>query len=174
MTFWFAQLSAALGCGLSCYSYFRRERVPYLLLQISASFLYLIEYALLGTLSGVVNNGVWIAKFIVFILLALKGKEAPNWLTFFFCAIGVVMGAFAVTSAYDLVPITASLLFTIAVAWGNPYFLRAVVISSDIAWVLYNLHFDAYVSAAYSAVELVLTAISLILVFRRAKKEKTV
>ncbi len=173
MTFWFAQLFAALGCGLSCYSYFRRERVPYLLLQVSASILYLIEYALLATPSGVINNGVWVAKYIVFIILAIKGKDTPKWLTFLFCAIGVVMGAFAITSAYDLVPITVSLLFTIAVAWGNPYFLRAVVISGDIGWILYNLHFDAYVSAAYSAVELVLTAISLVLVFRRAKKEKT-
>jgi hypothetical protein len=48
-----------------------------------------------------------------------------------------------------------------------------VVISGDIGWILYNLHFGAYVSAGYSAVELVLTSLSLILVFRRAKKENT-
>ena len=173
MLFWFAQIAAALGCGLSSYSYFRRERIPYLWLQAGASVLYLIEYALLSTPSGVVNNGVWVVKYIVFILLAMKGKDTPKWLTFLFCAISVVMGAFAVGSAYDLVPIVVSLLFTIAVAWGNPYFLRGVVICGDIGWIVYNLHFDAYVSAGYSAIELVMTAISLILVIRRAHKSQS-
>ncbi len=171
-SFYLAQVLAGLGCLLASISYFKKERLTYLFLQVGASALYIVEYLLLGIPSGVVNNGVWILKFAVFIYLAYRGKKPPQWLTFLFCGIGVVMGLFALNTPYDWVPIIVSLLFTVAVAWGNPYFLRSVVIAGDVGWILYNLNGAAYVSAAYSLVEGVATLVSLCLLIAGVKKEK--
>ncbi len=174
--FWLAQALALAGCVLSCISYYQKKRVPYLVLQLICAVLYLGEYACLNVLSGVVNNGVWILKFGVFLLLAIKGKTPPTWLTFVFCGLGVGAGLFAIHSPLDWVPIVVSLLITIGVAWGNPFFLRSVVVAGDVGWILYNLNGKAYVAAGYSLVELIATAVSLILLVvavAKHKQEKT-
>lgn len=157
-----AQALALTGCCISCGSYFTKRRTLYLLLQMVTVTLYGVQYGLLGSASGVVNDGVCLAKYLFVFLFLLHGREAPKWGGVLFAAFSVLLGAFTVRGIVDLVPIVTALIFTYAVWQKNPYVLRGSAILCNAMWIWFNVRAGAYVSAVYSGVELLMTAVTVI------------
>ena len=157
-----AQALALTGCCISCGSYFTKRRTLYLLLQMVTVTLYGVQYGLLGAPSGVVNDVVCFAKYLFVFLFLLYGREAPRWGGILFAALSVLLGAFAVRGIVDLVPIVTALVFTYAVWQKNPYVLRGCAILCNAMWIWFNVRAGAYVSAVYSGVELVMTAVTVV------------
>lgn len=157
-----AQALALTGCCISCGSYFTKRRTLYLLLQMVTVTLYGVQYGLLGAPSGVVNDVVCFAKYLFVFLFLLYGREAPRWGGILFAALSVLLGAFTVRGIVDLVPIVTALVFTYAVWQKNPYVLRGCAILCNAMWIWFNVRAGAYVSAVYSGVELVMTAVTVV------------
>lgn len=157
-----AQALALTGCCISCGSYFTKRRTLYLLLQMVTVTLYGVQYGLLGSTSGVVNDAVCLTKYLFVFLFLLQGREAPKWGGILFSACSVLLGAFAVRGVVDLVPIVTALIFTYAVWQKNPYVLRGSAILCNAMWIWFNVQAGAYVSAVYSGVELLMTAVTVI------------
>lgn len=166
MEIYIAQVLGLVGCGISCGSYFTKRRTLYLLLQMVTVSLYGVQYGLLGSTSGVVNDCICFAKYLFVFLFLVRGQEAPPWVGVLFAGGSVVLGAFAVRTFVDVVPIVTAVLFTYAVWQKNPYVLRACAIFCNGLWIWFNLHTRAYVSTVYCCVELVMTAVTIIRLHR--------
>lgn len=169
MHFWLAQLAGLIACGLSCVSYFKGERIPYLYLQIAVNLCYVGQYLLLGSYAGIVNCCIWISKLAVFLLLAYRKKDTPLWVTVLFCVAGVALGALVVKTPFDAIPLLIAVAMTIGVAINRPVALRVIVVACSVGWVAFNFYAAAYVASAYSLIEGIATAVSLALFLKREK-----
>lgn len=157
-----AQALGLVGCAISCGSYFSRRRTLYLLLQMMTVALYGVQYALLASVSGVVNDCVCFAKYLFVFLFLIRGREAPRWVGFVFAGVSVVLGAVAYRTPSDLVPIVTAVLFTYAVWQKNPYVLRICAIVCNGLWIWFNLRAEAYVATVYCCVELLMTVVTIV------------
>lgn len=171
MTFWIAQIIAAVICVISAYSYFKKSKDKFLYLQILANVLYLIQYALLGAWSGAVANMINTVKFISFRQDYVKEVRTPLKKTLIFAAISVVLGLLVFDGPLSLIPIITAVGITFAVAQDNPVVLRLSYTVANLLWIFFNFMSRAYVSAAYSAVEFVLSLAAVIMLIRGASKK---
>lgn len=168
-----AQALGLVGCAISCGSYFSRRRTLYLLLQMMTVALYGVQYALLASVSGVVNDCVCFAKYLFVFLFLIRGREAPRWVGFVFAGVSVVLGAVAFRTPSDLVPIVTAVLFTYAVWQKNPYVLRICAIVCNGLWIWFNLRAAAYVATGYCCVELLMTVVTIIRLLRTRSATRT-
>ncbi len=171
--FWFAQILAIIICIISSISYFSKRKDTYLGVQFVVNILYGTQYLLLGAFSGAISNAVSLIKYIVFYRNAKQSKKNPTWQAIFFCLLSVGLGCLAINGWYTLVPIITSLIFTFAIWQDNPIVLRIIVIVCNALWIVFNLSVGAYVSAAYSFIELTMAFITMIkLISGRNKKDE--
>lgn len=166
-----AQVLALITCVISALSYISKRKDIYLAEQLSVNILYCLQYLILGAFSGAISNIISLAKYIVFYINAKKGKKNPLWQVIFFCLISLILGCFALSEWYTVIPIVTSVIFTVAIWQDNPVVLRIIVIVCSLLWIVYNISVGAYVSAVYSGVELVFALVTMIkLIMERNKK----
>lgn len=168
-----AQALGLVGCAISCGSYFSRRRTLYLLLQMMTVALYGVQYALLASVSGVVNDCVCFAKYLFVFLFLIRGREAPRWVGFVFAGVSVVLGAVAFRTPADLVPIVTAVVFTYAVWQKNPYILRICAVVCNGLWIWFNLMAAAYVATGYCCVELLMAVVTIIRLLRARRTALT-
>ena len=171
MTFWIAQIIAAVICGISAYSYLKKNKDSFLYLQILANILFCVQYILLGVWSGAVANVINAVKFISFRQDVLNGVKTPLKKTIIFAAIGVALGILVFDGPLSLIPIFTTVCVTFAAAQDNPVILRLTYTVSNLLWVFFNFVSRAYVSAAYSAIEFVVSLVVMIMLVKKAKNE---
>lgn len=171
VSFWIAQGVCLAGYLLSCVSYLTRNKTKYLFLQVGVNLLYGVQYTLLAAWAGVVNNAVFVGKLLVFGCYSGHGREAPRTLGIVFCLASVVFGIYAWTDWFSLIPIVAATAYTYAVWQDRQWVLRLIVVLCDALWIVYNVHVGAWVAALGSAVELVVTALTLIRLIRRGHSQ---
>lgn len=172
MTFWIAQILAALICIISAYSYFKKDKDAFLYLQILVNILFFAQYALLGAWSGAVANVINAAKFVSFRRDFINGVRTPLKKTVIFAAISVVMGILVFDGPLSLIPIVTAVGVTFAAAQDNAIVLRLTYTVANLLWILFNFTSRAYVSAAYSAVEFVVSlGVVIMLVYKMKKSD---
>lgn len=165
--FWAAQVLALLICGLSSISYLSKRKTAYLAEQFLVNVLYGVQYLLLGAFSGAVSNAISLTKYVVFYFNAKAGKKNPTWQVVLFCLLSIVLGLLAFDGWFSLIPLVTSVIFTVAIWQDNPIILRGIVIVCCSLWIVYNLSVRAYVSAAYSVVELAFAAVTMSKLLRK-------
>jgi len=160
--FWLAQIIAVLICIVSSVSYLSKRKDTYLAEQFLVNVLYCLQYIILGAISGAISNAVSLVKYIVFYFNAKRDRKNSKWQVVFFCLISVILGCFALNEWYSIIPIITSVIFTFAIWQDNPIVLRVIVIICNILWIIFNIVVGAYVSAVYSAVELIFAFVTMI------------
>ena len=170
MEFWIAQIIAVVICILSAYSYFKKSKDGFLFLQVLVNVLYCVQYALLGVWSGAVANVITAVKFISFRKDAIDGVKTPLKKTIIFCIASVVFGLLVFDGPLSLIPIITAVLITFATAQDNPVIIRAAYTVANLMWIFFNFMSRAYVSAIYSAFELIVSFIAVLIFMKKAKE----
>ena len=166
MTFWIAQGIGVLICLLASYGYFRKTRARFLRVQVAINILYTVEYLLLGVWSGAVANLISTAKFLSFEKDAAAGKKTTLKKSLIFCILSVVFGIAVFDGWLSVIPIFVAVMVTFSTAQENPVIIRLSFALANVLWIAFNFAGRAYVSAVYSAVELVVSVVSLVLILK--------
>lgn len=172
MEFWIAQAIALIICALSAYSYFKKTKDGFLFLQVLANVLYCVQYALLGVWSGAVANVITAIKFISFRKDAIDGVKTPLKKTIIFGVASVVFGLLVFDGPLSLIPIITAVIITFATAQDNPVIIRAAYTVANLMWIFFNFMSRAYVSAVYSAFELVVSFVAVLIFMKKSKTSK--
>lgn len=167
--FWIAQAIGFIICLIATHGYFRKTREKFLNSQVIINVLYCIEYGLLGVWSAVVSNVLSTVKFISFEQDAKKGRKTSFAKSLFFCALSIVFGILVFDGWMSLVPVFSAVLITFATAQENPIALRVVFAVVNVMWIIFNFVNKAYVSCAYSAVDLIVSVVTMILLIKKGK-----
>ena len=170
--FWCAQGIGVIICVLAVWGYFRKTKDKFLGVQVIINILYCVEYALLGVWSGAVSNVISTAKFLSFERDAKAGRKTSYKKSVFFSALGVIFGILVFDGWLSLVPIFVAVMITFATAQDDPIVTRLAFALANALWVVFNFVGRAYVSAAYSAIELAVSVATAVMFIKIRAKEK--
>lgn len=107
-----------------------------ILLMQTISFLFKsFHYYLLGGISGFVTSFISMLRNIIFYRI----KE--NYiLTIIFILIYLIIGIVTYNSFYSLLPVIATIVYTLIINYDNPKYLRLGMLFTSITWLIYNIY----------------------------------
>ena len=147
--------------------YQQKDRRRLLFAKLSADIFWVIHYLCLGGFAGMIPNFVGIFRELVFIRRKDK-KWASSflWPILFIC-INWVLGFRTFSSAFNLLPITASTFVTISLWIDNPRLTKLISLPVSIAFMVYDFYVGSYVGIINESIAICSIIISL---FKERKK----
>jgi ABC-type Fe3+-siderophore transport system permease subunit len=102
-----------------------------------------------------------------------EGIKTPLKKSVIFCVASVALGIAVFDGPLSLIPIVTAVMVTFATAQDNPVIIRSAYTVANIMWIFFNFMSRAYVSAVYSAIELIVSFVAVIVFINRAKSKRT-
>ena len=141
-----AQIAGVLGIVFSLLSFQMKERKKYMLCQIIAIVLFIIQLLLLGAITGGVLDIISLIRTVIFMFNNKKWASSPVWLFAFILAM-IAVGVFTWQDLWSILPIIGSILSTVAQWMRKTKHIRAISLAVGPCWLIYNLVHGAYSGA---------------------------
>lgn len=158
----------ALGTWVSSVQVKKKNNI--LVLQLLANVFYSIQYFLMGYFSTAYMNLVSVFRCFSFGINAKKNKENPFWLLLLILFIIFILALITCKNLLDIIPIFATLLYTISTWQNNTKYLRYVFILCAVLFIFYNFIVGAYISLIGNLFEIMSGTIALYR-FQQQKKK---
>lgn len=150
----------ALGTWISSIQVKKKSSI--LILQLLANVFYAIQYFLLGYFSTGLMNLVSVFRCYAFGMNAKKNKENSFLLLLIILFIIFILSLFFCNTFLGLLPVLATLLYTISTWQNNTKWLRYVYVICSVIFVVYNYIVGAYVTLVGNLFEIVSGIVSII------------
>ena len=134
--------------------------------------LFILQYFLLGAMSGAALNAVGCARNVIFARQVAKGKKTVVF-TVIFCAIFTAFGIATFDGVKSVMLIFAKVLSTVAYGNKNTTVVRVVSFTTHIAYLAYNLAVFSVAGAVGDAVLLVSLMIGIVRLDLRPRFKKS-
>ncbi len=129
---------------------------------------FIVGNACVATSLGLVNARAGMIVQIVFVVETIinyfwekKRDKYPMWLVLLYVIIPVTVLVATYQSAWDILPIIASILFPLALLSKN-FKLRLLNLLSIVLWIPYNFHFGQYAGAINCAIITLMNIVAII------------
>lgn len=150
-----AEILGFIALALISFSYQKKVKSKFLLLQILANVFYGLQYLVLGAYSAVCMDIISLVRTNTFYSYEEEGKKVPLTVLVLI-EIGIALiGVFTFNGKlYSLTPVIIGMVYSIAM-WQKDlritYFTAAL---TCLAWIYYNFTIGAYVATLASLIEL--------------------
>ena len=168
----YAQLIGAAAMLTITLSVQCRKKKHMMMVQSAAHILYAFQYALLGAFSAAFMDIIAVLRNILFYKYDKDKKKIPIILPTIVILITIFVGTLTYTNPLSLLPVIVAILYTIGASFRDPKIYKYIFGTCAIAWLFYNLKFQAYVCVIGNIMEITSTAIALIRETKRKKKKK--
>jgi len=138
-------------------SNFGKTTKQILFLQTISFFFKTIHYYLLGGISGFLTSLVSMIRNLIF----YKIKESKIW-TILFITIYLIIGFITLKSFYTLLPVFATITYTLIINYNNPKYLRYEMFITSLAWLIYNLYIISYSGITIQIIMIISNIIAII------------
>ncbi len=161
----FGNLAALIGCVIMVWTGLVQKKEHILMAQCAQFAFMGMGNLALGALAGVIANGISITRNLVL------AKVKPTWsMKIGFLAAQVVLTLIiGIRSPFELLPIVATMIFTLALDWSDTRFKLALMASQKL-WLVYDLHYHNYVAAAFDVLTVVSTGIGIWMLWRSSRR----
>lgn len=135
-----------------------------ILFMQTISFLFkTIHYYLLGGLSGFVTSFISMIRNLVFYRI----KE--NYIiSICFIFVYILIGIITFNTFFSLLPVIATIVYTIIINYNNPKYLRYGMFLTSITWLIYNIYINSY-SGIFIQIVMIITNIVAIIKLDKKK-----
>ena len=167
-----AAVFGILGITVSIIIYQQKNRKKLLLWKLCSDIVWMIQYLLLGKLTGAGVCVVGAVRESVFLNKHRRWAQSKLWLLFFL-ALSIVLSMLTWGSAYSVLPLTASVIAVFSFWRGNPTLTKILAYPICVCMLIYDIFGTGAVSYM-GVVNEVLTIVSTtvgIVVSRRAKEQ---
>jgi len=137
-------------------SNFQKTAKKILIFQTLSFLFKSIHYLLLGGLSGFWSSNISMIRNIIFSKIKRNKK-----LTYFFIILYFILGIITYKDLGSILPMCASIYYTIIVNTNNPKYLRKGMIINCLIWLLYNIYIISYAGITTQIVMIISTIISI-------------
>lgn len=138
-------------------SNFGKSTKQILFLQTISFFFKTLHYYLLGGISGFLTSLISIIRNIIF----YKIKESKIWIVFFII-IYIIIGIITLKSIYALLPVFATIIYTLIINYNNPKYLRYGIFITSLTWLIYNIYIISYSGIIIQIIMLISNIIAII------------
>lgn len=138
-------------------SNFGKSTKQILFLQTISFFFKTLHYYLLGGISGFLTSLISMIRNIIF----YKIKESKIWVVFFII-IYIIIGIITLKSIYTLLPVFATIIYTLIINYNNPKYLRYGIFITSLTWLIYNIYIISYSGIIIQIIMLISNIIAII------------
>ena len=162
-----ANMVSMAGCVLMVVIGFMQKRRSILLPQCVQFAILASANLMLGAMTGFISGAIGIVRNLVF----LKW-ENTRLLKIVFVVVQLVLSlSVGIHSFIDCFPIISTVLFTWFLDVKSEVRLKLVIIAAQSLWLVYDLVYLNYVTAAFDALTITSNFIGIVMIMRAAKKE---
>ncbi len=127
-----------IGIGLNIWAIQYNKHWQVILLKTLGSFMFVVQYLLLGAYTGAAMDVIGIIRNVTFILLVRKGKSTTVGIVIF-SIITVALGVLSWEGYISILAIFAKTITTVAYGIKNARVIRYFNLPSSSCWLVYNL-----------------------------------
>ncbi len=138
-------------------SNFGKTTKQILFLQTISFLFKTLHYYLLGGISGFLTSLISMIRNIIF----YKIKTNKLW-TIFFIIIYIIIGIITLKSFYTLLPVLATITYTLIINYNNPKYLRYGMFITSLTWLIYNIYIISYSGIIIQIIMLISNVIAII------------
>ena len=158
----FAQIFGLLGAISMLLSSWQKTRNKVLTFLILDSIFYLIEYIILGALSGAFINVISIIRAIIFKYKDKYKILQSNVILLLVLLLYILIGIFTYDGLISIFPVIASILYAIVLWQDNVKKIRLGSAIMILSFLIYNIAVGAYLSILVEAVLLISSVAAII------------
>ena len=157
MNYYIAQVIAAIGFLILLLSFWQKKKTKILFFQVISSLFYAMQYLLLLAFSGAAVNIIGVIRDILF-----RNKNIKRKILYFFLIIYVAVGIFFWQGYLSLLPILASLMYTIVIYQKRENDIRKGSLLVSLIWIIYNLSVNAHVALVTESILLISNVLAIL------------
>lgn len=162
-----ANMVSMAGCVLMVVIGFMQKRRSILLSQCVQFVILAAANLMLGAMTGFISGTIGIVRNLVF----LKWENTRLLKIVFVVVQPVLSLSVGIHSFIDWFPIISTVLFTWFLDVKSEVRLKLVIIAAQSLWLVYDLVYLNYVTAAFDALTITSNFIGIVMIMRAAKKE---
>lgn len=148
-----AQLIGLIIVILSLIGLQQKSGEKFLFYQIIISILYVLQYLLLGAITGALICTIAIIRCIIFWKYKKENKKTPIYFLILFIILSIISSIITSTSIFDYILTIGTIIFTYALWQDNMKIMRAGSIICVLSYIVYNLIFKAYTAIILDAID---------------------
>lgn len=142
-----------------------KNKEKFLILQSIQIFLFVLSNIVLGGISGAIVNALSVLRNI----LCYKNKLTKTWIIII-CLLMIVLSIiYNKNGLIGLLPIIASVMFTVTINTKNELALKVMVIISFTLWLIFDYTIKSYVSTLFDAIGIVAAFVATIQLIKLKK-----
>lgn len=172
MSFYIAQFFAAVSMIFGVVSFQVKDMKKILICQLGANGFLILNYALLGGISGAGIAFVAVIQSVVIFLYDRKDKKMPVPAVVGFMLLYVLISAMTFEGLIDFLPCIAALCFAVSLLQKGPAGYRRCMLLNILLWIVYDLSVQAYMSIAGRIILLISIISAMIRYDLKLKKDK--
>lgn len=138
-----------------------KEKKDILLVQIGASFAYMLSYLLLKAYSGFYIELVEQIKDYFFYNYEKRKQKIPIILLIIFISLLIIISIFTYDGFLSLLPLFINIVYFISTYFKNPKSIRISILLMAFVWIIYNYYVGAYVIIIGNIIEIISALVSL-------------
>lgn len=138
-----------------------KEKKNILIVQILASFCYLIVYIIKGAMSGIFIEIIEEIKNIIFVKYEKNDKKIPLLFLIIFISLLISVSLIFYDGILSLLPLLINIILFISTYLKNPKYIRWVMLLCGGLWGIYNLYVGAYIIVIGNILEIISALISI-------------
>ena len=172
MNFFLAQVLGFIALFLSCEAVFKTKKNVFLVYEALVDIFYALSYLVLGVWgAGVISVLSMFAMLALFYFQKKKSKYTLLILLVF-CILYIFCGTVFWQSWLDIIPIIATIFFTIGFYTKDLQFTRLCIALPNIIIIIYNVFCKTYTNALLDTIETVVVLIAIIKFYKEKSYQK--
>ena len=166
-----SQIFAVFAYFVIGLSYYAKNKEKILLLTLTSTALFLIEYTFLHGTGAMIVNTIGIFRCIVFYIDDKKGRVKNYISLLLFVVISIIASAIFLKSYIELMAMGASIIFIYSLWQRNILVYRCLGALNSTIWLVYNSIYRSVVGIIGESSLLIATIISIIIYLVTNKKD---
>jgi len=160
--FLLSQILGLIALILICYSYFTTKKSNLLILQVIANIFYAVAFLIVEAYAGGIIILISTIRCVEIYFLEKRNLSGSNFSIYIYSFAYAVATIVLWQSCLDIIPLIASIIFTIAFAVTNLQKFRYLMLFPNFIFIIYSLANHTFASACLDLLELVILIFAII------------
>jgi len=136
----FSQIFVLVATILACINYTIKNKKVILILNITATICFAIQYALLTAWTAFCINIIGTGRTIWFYINEKNNKIHDKFSLITVILLGIIAGGLTYENMFSLLPILANTIFTIGIWQSNIGIYRCSAVITDTSFLIYSIY----------------------------------
>ena len=151
----------AIGYILLSLSYYKKEKIQILFMQIFSYIFFSVHYYLLNGITGAICNLLGLFSMITIYMFEKYRLKNKIPVSIFFIALLLAVNIMTFQNIFSIFPMVASVIVIISFLENNENDIRGIGVLSAICWLVYAIAYKSYISIVFE----VITFINVVIAF---------